>query len=149
MGSFILLFVGSLNGCISLPIKPPRIPFSEKPQAIQPIKKAPPSVKVIIVEPSDADRINALTLVKSANKAYAAGDYVEAESLLKNAISLYPFVPMANLLLGKIFLIKGSASRDYTLINNARLMFEMARALDPKMAETSTLMELFGARPIE
>ena len=68
---------------------------------------------------------------------------------LKKSISLYPFIPMANILLGKIFLIRGSATRDYTLINNARLMFEMARALEPDSAESETLLELLGARPME
>ena len=87
--------------------------------------------------------------MQKADKAYADGDYDEAEAYLKKSISLYPFIPKVNLLLGKIFLIRGSASRDYTLINNARLMFEMARALDPELAETYTLLELFGARPIE
>lgn len=76
---------------------------------------------------------------------YRNGDYDAAESLLKQAITLYPFMPQANLALGKILLIRGSATRDRALINNARLMFEMARALKPDLREVDELLELFRA----
>lgn len=78
---------------------------------------------------------------------YKRGDYDDAEALLKQAITLYPFLPQANLALGKIFLIEGSAKRDMALINSARLMFEMAHALDPELREPELLLQLFQSPP--
>ena len=63
--------------------------------------------------------------------------------MLKESITIFPFLAQAQLTLGKIFLIKGSAARDIALLNSARLMFEMARAIDPGQAEIQTLLELF------
>ncbi len=98
---------------------------------------------------SEKDKEEAGALVKQAQAAYGEGDYVGAEGLLKEAIAIYPFLTEANLLLGKIFLIRGSAKRDYELINNARLMFEMARALEPSLSDTSALLDLFGTRSLD
>ena len=148
--NLVLLFLSLFLGvsCTRHQASPRPIPFSSKKSA--PAKYySPKSVPIKVVEPSDRERIDALRLVEKADKAYAEGNYGDAEAFLKKSLSLYPFIPKANLLLGKIFLIRGSASRDYTLINNARLMFEMARALDPEMAEIHSLLELFGARPVE
>lgn len=145
----VFLIILCAGGCTSNSAPPPPIPFSGTSTASASPTQIGSSQSESIPQASDADRVNALRLVKKAEKAYATGDYADAEALLKESISLYPFVPMANLLLGKIFLIKGSASRDYTLINSARLMFEMALALDPQLEETITLMELFGSRSFE
>ncbi len=81
--------------------------------------------------------------------AYRNGDYDQAEGLLKEAVTLYPFMPEASLALGKILLLRGSATRDRALINNARLMFEMARALKPDLREVKELLELFQPPPDE
>jgi len=62
-------------------------------------------------------------------------------------MTLYPFLAEANLLLGKIFLIRGAATLDRTLIDHARLMFEMAKSLDPTLRETDLLLELFAPPP--
>ena len=58
-------------------------------------------------------------------------------------------MPEANLLLGKIFLIRGAANRDLTMMDNARLMFEMAKAMEPENREVTTLLELFRTRRID
>ncbi len=88
-------------------------------------------------------------LIQRGRALYEKGEYERAETVLKEAVTLYPFVAEANLVLGKIFLIRGSATRDRAMINSARLMFEMARALDPNMREPAVLLELFLAAPPE
>jgi tetratricopeptide (TPR) repeat protein len=88
-------------------------------------------------------------LIQKGRVLYAKGEYEKAEEVLKEAVTLYPFLAEANLALGKIFLIRGSALRDRAMINSARLMFEMARALDPGMREPAVLLELFLAAPPE
>jgi Flp pilus assembly protein TadD len=82
-------------------------------------------------------------LVEQGDKLYRQGDYDAAERALKEAMTLYPFLAETNILLGKIFLIRASASRDVALLNSARLMFEMARALDPAAPEPTVLLQLF------
>ncbi len=146
---FFPLFFCLLLGCACSSPLEPSVNLAPPAPSVQEPKKQSTSNGVHLIEPTDADRIQALRLVNQADKAYATGNYIQAERLLKRAISLYPFISRANLLLGKIFLIQGSARRDYTLLKSARLMFEMARALEPEMVETKTLMELFGARSIE
>ena len=86
-------------------------------------------------------------LIDRGIRLYGRGEYDKAEVILKDAVMQYPFVPEANLILGKIFLIRGSATRDVAMINSARLMFEMARALDPDMREPAVLLDLFLATP--
>jgi hypothetical protein len=76
---------------------------------------------------------------------YSRGEYDKAEEALREAVLLYPFLPEANLVLGKVFLVRGSASRDRTMVSSARLMFEMAYALDPELREAAVLLELFQA----
>lgn len=80
---------------------------------------------------------------------YRKGEYAEAEEVLKEAITMHPFMAEANLILGKILLIRGSANRDRATINSARLMFEMARAIDPTLREPAMLLELFQDSPPE
>jgi tetratricopeptide (TPR) repeat protein len=100
--------------------------------------------------PLDAkDAARAHRLVARGRALYAKGEYDDAEEVLKEAVTLHPFIAEANLALGKIFLIRGSALRDRAMINSARLMFEMARALDPDMREAAVLLQLFLAAPPE
>ena len=103
-------------------------------------KKMPPA--------NPAEVARAKRLLEKGLLAYRKGDYDRAEDYLKQAMTVYPFLAEANLALGKIFLIRGSASLDRSLINNARLMFEMAHTLDPNLHETDLLLELFrGEEP--
>ena len=80
-------------------------------------------------------------------ESYRKGSYDRAEKVLKQAMTLYPFVAEGNLTLGKIFLIRGSATRDPALIDSARLMFEMARAMGGDSREADMLLELFQSVP--
>lgn len=108
---------------------------------IPPPKQAPP------LDPKAATK--AKKLIQRARSLYSKGEYDRAEIAIKEAITMHPFLAEANLLLGKIFLIRGSATRDRAMINSARLMFEMARALDPELREPAVLLELFLAAPPE
>ena len=113
------------------------------------LPKTPPTKKVIKKEPRRIPETDpqlaviAQKKIKKAKKLYSTGQYDQAETLLKESITAFPFLAQAQLTLGKIFLIKGSAARDMALLNSARLMFEMARAIDPGQAEVQTLLELF------
>ena len=78
---------------------------------------------------------------------YQRGRYKLAEQRLKEVITLYPFLPDANVLLGKIFLVLGASGKDPAMIESARLMFEMALALDPNRREARLLLELFQEIP--
>lgn len=149
----IAVLLGGLFGC------------SQSQKAQQPLKAAPkietpkeksvslpvtPSAKEVIreeprrVPETDPQlAVVAQKKIKRAKKLYATGQYDQAEALLKESITAFPFLAQAQLTLGKIFLIKGSATRDMALLNSARLMFEMARAIDPGLAEVQTLLELF------
>jgi len=100
-------------------------------------------------QPDPKAAAKARRFILRARIMYGKGEYDKAELVLKEAITMYPFFAEANLLLGKIFLIRGSATRDRTMINSARLMFEMARALDPTLREPAVLLELFMAAPPE
>ena len=152
LGLGAALFV--LLGCSTsqnLQVAPSPAPQEETPQKVlQPALPAtPPTAKIIkkesrrIPETDPQLAIVAQKKIKKAKKLYAAGQYDEAEALLKESITLFPFLAQAQLTLGKVFLIKGSAARDMALLNSARLMFEMARAIDPGLAEVQTLLELF------
>jgi TolA-binding protein len=113
---------------------PPAAP-SELAPAEHP--KPPPGV------PDSHEVTQARRLVEQGARLYRQGDYDKAEVALKEAMTLYPFLSEANLVLGKIFLIRASATRDLTMMNSARLMFEMARALDPQAREADALLQLF------
>ncbi len=88
----------------------------------------------------------ARSLLKQGVAAYHVGAYDEAENLLKRSITIYPFLAPANLALGKVFLLKGAASRDESLIESARLMFDMAHTIDPSLREPVIMLELFKPR---
>ncbi len=150
-----IIVIGSivLGGCSSSAQirKPAQI--SSSPQESQEsrivLPKSPPAKKILKKEPRRIPEtdpqlaIVAQQKIKKAKKLYSTGQYDEAERLLKESITIFPFLAQAQLTLGKIFLIKGSAARDIALLNSARLMFEMARAIDPGQAEIQTLLELF------
>jgi tetratricopeptide (TPR) repeat protein len=99
--------------------------------------------------PNPEDVAKARALVKRGELLYRNGDYDQAEATLKEAITAYPFLAQANLLLGKIFLVRGAAQRDLSMIHSARLMFEMARALDGSLREAEVLLDLFVGPPLE
>ena len=146
-GILLALFIG-LWGCGQVPvaiIKPKAAPSAEKTK----LPTSPPMEKVVlkkerrIPETDPKLAMMARQKIKRAQKLYTSGEYDQAEALLKQSITTFPFLAQAQLTLGKIFLIKGSASRDMALLNSARLMFEMAAAIDPGLAEVQTLLELF------
>ncbi len=107
------------------------------------VRRTPPT-KAATIEPSAEDVQRAGQLVAQGRQLYRDGKYDDAEKALSKAMALFPFDSAANLLLGKVLLIKGSANRDFGLVNNARLFFEMAAALDPNNNETTVLLRLFG-----
>ena len=92
------------------------------------------------VPPREAAR--AAKLMQRGLTAYAHGDYAAAEETLKQALVLYPFLPRATLVLGKIYLMCGTARADPALLAAARRMFQMAHALDPELNETEALLQL-------
>lgn len=97
--------------------------------------------------PRPDDIARAKDLVARGVTFYRKGSYDEAETLLKQAMALYPFLAEGNLTLGKIFLIRGSAARDPALVDSARLMFEMVSALGGDSREADLLLELFRSVP--
>ena len=123
------------------PDSPGPIPRAQQAYPIPPPKPAPP--------PDARTAAKARKMIQRGRTHYRKGEYDQAEQLLRQAIALHPFFAQANLVLGKIFLIRGSALRDRALVNSARLMFEMARALDPKLREPAVLLELFLEQPPE
>jgi hypothetical protein len=118
----------------------PVLSRQEVAAASPPAKPPPPDPRLLA---------RAQELVATASKAYHAGAYDIAEAALKEAITFYPFIAEANLLLGKIFLLRGSAARDVSLVAGARLMFEMAHTIDPTLREADLLLELFNHEPSE
>jgi TolA-binding protein len=114
-------------------VEPPKPPSSRSAPA--PAHPAPPTAT-----PDEIARARAL--VDRGVKLYREGQYAQAEDVLKQGITLYPFMADANLVLAKILLIRASATKDMTLYTNARLMLEMARALDPSSREVEQLLEL-------
>lgn len=150
----LLALLISLWGCGQVPvttIKPKAAPIAKAEPRAEKTKlpTSPPMDKVVLkkqrrVPETDPQlAILARQKIKRAQKLYTSGEYDRAEALLKQSITTFPFLAQAQLTLGKIFLIKGSASRDMALLNSARLMFEMAAAIDPGLAEVQTLLELF------
>lgn len=152
--SFLIIFALALAGCA-------QSVQSQKPAQVSSATQAPPPTKVSSLPTTPPDKlvinkeprrvpetdpqlaVIAQKKIKRAKKLYSTGEYDKAEILLKESITAFPFLAQAQLTLGKIFLIKGSAARDMALLNSARLMFEMARAIDPGQAEVQTLLELF------
>ncbi len=125
---------------------------SESPQrrgrALSPVSNLPPRkpTKVVSVTPQDIEQ--AKKLLDRGLLAYQKGDYDTAEAALAQSMALYPFLAEAHLTLGKIYLMRGSANRDQTMIDHAHLMFQMAHAVDPNLRETDLLLQLFLAEPL-
>ena len=123
------------------PVRPAEPPRPSSPVAAT---ASTPSTPTVTSEEEVFDVRTATTLAVEAEKAYIRGDYVSAEAKLKQAITIYPFLSRGYLLLGKVLLIRGSAEHDTGLLNNARLMFEMALAMDPALEEADRLLRLFS-----
>lgn len=102
--------------------------------------------KLANVSPADIEA--AKKLLDKGLLAYQKGDYDAAEAALAQSMALYPFLAEAHLTLGKIYLMRGSANRDPTMIDHARLMFQMAHAVDPNLRETDLLLQLFLTEPL-
>ena len=117
-------------------------------RTLPPASKLPPRkpTKVVNVTPQDIEQ--AKKLLDRGLLAYQKGDYDSAEAALAQSMALYPFLAEAHLTLGKIYLMRGSANRDQTMIDHARLMFQMAHAVDPNLRETDLLLQLFLAEPL-
>jgi tetratricopeptide (TPR) repeat protein len=81
-------------------------------------------------------------LVDEGVRCYRDGDYDRAETLLKQAVTIYPFLAAANLVLAKILLLRSSARRDPALLTDAQRLLEMAQSLDPGSREAAMLLEL-------
>jgi hypothetical protein len=118
-----------------------------KTPVVAPVRPAPVAQPAVPPPPSPEIIAKAKQLAKQGLESYRDGEYDKAETLLKSAITVYPFMADANLTLGRIFLIRGSATRDRTLIAGARMMFEMARAIDPNLREAQVLLDLFREAP--
>jgi len=149
LGMLVVSLVGLTVGCRTIARKrvqpvPKKAVVENKPKAVP--KKPSPVVKTPKRTTDQGDMKEATQRLTKARRLFMRGDYGPAEALLKEAITIFPFVPEANLLLGKIFLIRGAANRDLAMMDNARLMFEMARAMEPENTEITTLLELFRAR---
>ncbi|MEZ4272755.1 MAG: hypothetical protein R3C68_15385 [Myxococcota bacterium] len=141
------------------PSKPPRVvqsknPLSEqateKPRqliAVEPNPGAGQPSPYDVAPPSPEDIERARLLMQRGINHYQKGEYKRAEDFLKESMGYYPFSAQANVVLGKVLLIRGSAERDAACINSARLMFEMAHALDPNLREPTMLLELFQSPP--
>ena len=154
------ILLANLSACVHGPPKP-RLLLVEEPEEKALVEEEPDreaerwwerevaAFESVVKEKSSllvqAQIEKAKELYRGANYAHRVGDYKRAEALLKESLYLYPFLIESNLLLGKIFLIRGSATRDYILINNAKLMFEMALALDPGIDEPRGLLDLFDS----
>lgn len=138
-----ILLACACASCAEAPPPAPAVIAPAKAPPLPPQKSAPAAEGRN--EPDPAVVARARELVDRGERLYRTGDYEQAELALKEAVTMHPFLADANLLLGKIFLIRGSATRDLSLIRSARLMFEMARAIDPSLREVQVLLSLFDA----
>jgi len=138
-----LVLVIACGGCAGRAEAPPPEAAEAGPDPA-PAVASPPAATTRPAPPAATPEeiARARGLVDKGVKLYREGQYAQAEDVLKQGITLYPFMADANLVLAKILLIRASASRDMTLYNNARLMLEMARALDPGSREVEQLLEL-------
>ena len=71
------------------------------------------------------------------------GEYDQGEDALKQSLTLNPYSVEANVGLGKIFLMRGMATHDATLLKSARMMFQMAHTLNPNLPDSALLLQLF------
>lgn len=124
------------------PVTPPPAPAPEPPKPNSEPKQELSETKAT-PEPDPAVKAEAERRYKAGHEMFRQGRYDSAEIELKEALNLYPFMAEANLVLGKVFLIRGAAARDQVLINSARLMFKMANSIDPELREAGILLSLF------
>jgi tetratricopeptide (TPR) repeat protein len=142
-------------GCAAEPAAQAPPAVATRPPPPQSTPMAEPGPRVTAAAPNGTPGANpeevakARALVKRGELLYRHGEYDQAEAVLKESLTVYPFLAQANLLLGKIFLVRGSATRDMSLIHSARLMFEMAHALDASLREAEVLLDLFVAPPLQ
>ena len=64
---------------------------------------------------------------------------------LKMLFWFIPFLPEARLLLAKVLLVRGAAGRDLATLKLAKLMLEMALAMQPELLEATQLLELLSS----
>ena len=94
---------------------------------------------------NDQDLAMGLELTGKGRAAYFDGDYDAAERSLKDALLVYPFLPEARLLLGKSSLGSWSGRTRFGDLKLAKLMLEMALAMQPELLEATQLLELLSS----
>lgn len=148
---FILIF-GALCGCSHWG----KTPATASAASTNPTPAAKPSEpeaeipRLEIVEAeqatlNDQDLAMGLELTGKGRASYFDGDYDAAERSLKDALLVYPFLPEARLLLAKVLLVRGAAGRDLATLKLAKLMLEMALAMQPDLLEATQLLELLSS----
>ena len=147
----MLMLVVFLTGCVSRSSASPKVVSEVFPQetlpevATRPDDPSPP-LEIIKAEQETlgaAELDEALRLTEDGRRSYLDGHYDNAERVLKDALLLYPFLPEARLLLAKVLLVRGAAGRDLATLKLAKLMLEMALAMQPDLQEAVQLLELF------
>ena len=140
-----------LTGCLSRGAASPEVvakntpsPAPSKPKVSAQVPA--PELKIIKAEQETLGSVElneALKLTDEGRRSYLDGRYDSAERVLKDALLLYPFLPEARLLLAKVLLVRGAAGRDLATLKLAKLMLEMALAMQPDLQEAVQLLELF------
>ena len=148
---FILIF-GVLCGCSHWGKTPATAPVVLKnpTPAAKPSEPEGETPRLDIVEAeqatlNDQDLAMGLELTDEGRTSYFDGDYDAAERSLKDALLVYPFLPEARLLLAKVLLVRGAAGRDLATLKLAKLMLEMALAMQPDLLEATQLLELLSS----
>ena len=97
----------------------------------------------VLPEKVDQKLIKQVNLaVDTAWQMYRRGDYEGALQQLTKSLAVYPLVSKANVLLGKIYLVKACAKPDEAWLPRARELFTMATELDPSDTEAKLLLQL-------
>lgn len=147
MGNFRFLWlVVFQSSCVASHSELTPAPVPVIAEEVLPKQAEPPKLQVVKVEPellTETDLDAAMASLANGRKAYWDGNYDDAERSLKDALLLYPFLPEARLLLAKVLLVRGAASRDLATLKLAKLMLEMALAMQPDLSEAHKLLELF------
>ena len=145
---FVVGLVGFQIGCVGphTPQFSPNVAAEPQPESVTEVAKPVPELQVIKVEQAelgDVELNEALKLTSEGRRSYLEGRYDNAERVLKDALLFYPFLPEARLLLAKVLLVRGAAGRDLATLKLAKLMLEMALAMQPDLEEATQLLELF------
>ena len=146
---FVMGLVCCQIGCIRPQSSKAQPKLIEPLKALEPIEissQALPEPQVVKAEQailSDTELKEAMKLTADGKRSYLEGRYDSAERVLKDALLLYPFLPEARLLLAKVLLVRGAAGRDLATLKLAKLMLEMALAMQPDLEEATQLLELF------